>query len=357
MSFDFNLKSEEVLAANMATPHLDAILGSLLPDRFKLGDNVEHFIKKCNRYFEAGKIPKHVQYAIVLARLDDCLVEQFEATDAKMSYEDRLRKAFGQKKSFAQDWMEALSFRRKADPADVYFKKVDKMVENILSHNITKEELTAFFLVHCADDVELEKEIKMRDIEEVDQIKKTVKKLDEVRHKEREVNTVATGEWTTIVRGQPKPRASERKVDNRTCYNCQKSGHIARNCKSEKVVTCYACHRVGHIARNCTNVIKCRRCQYRGHHESECYTNLERRGQQRSNYKQGTSTIQRRFEHKQGNNRINESRQYFKGQNHRMVNRYNRQVAAFEQESDSEYNEEHPKENAPTPGECVGAIH
>ena len=40
------------------------------------------------------------------------------------------------------------------------------------------------------------------------------------------------------------------------CYNCNKMGHIARDCLEEKAgnpdVQCYNCKDMGHFARDCT---------------------------------------------------------------------------------------------------------
>lgn len=36
-----------------------------------------------------------------------------------------------------------------------------------------------------------------------------------------------------------------------SCYNCNKTGHIARNCTEAGGKTCYICGKTGHISREC----------------------------------------------------------------------------------------------------------
>ena len=45
------------------------------------------------------------------------------------------------------------------------------------------------------------------------------------------------------------------KSDKRKCYNCQRPGHIAKNCRKlsekERQTECYKCHKIGHCRKNC----------------------------------------------------------------------------------------------------------
>jgi len=37
----------------------------------------------------------------------------------------------------------------------------------------------------------------------------------------------------------------------RCCFNCGRPGHLARNCRSQRMVECFNCGRTGHVARDC----------------------------------------------------------------------------------------------------------
>lgn len=72
--------------------------------------------------------------------------------------------------------------------------------------------------------------------------------------------------------------------DDPCCYNCNKSGHLARNCpdqdpqrsrdreeRGSSGVSCYNCNKSGHISRNCPNDQKsCYSCGKTGHISREC---------------------------------------------------------------------------------------
>lgn len=81
------------------------------------------------------------------------------------------------------------------------------------------------------------------------------------------------------------------------CYNCQKYGHMARDCKKgnpffhsgrDRPTECYNCHKEGHIARECPEgdkreggnredrkkTIECHNCHEVGHFARDCTSNL-----------------------------------------------------------------------------------
>ena len=83
-----------------------------------------------------------------------------------------------------------------------------------------------------------------------------------------------------------------------TCYNCNKTGHISRDCPEErkprqnnteggdrtykkydnnntydnkpKSNSCYKCGGEGHISRDCTQGVQCFKCKQGGHKSYEC---------------------------------------------------------------------------------------
>lgn len=77
-------------------------------------------------------------------------------------------------------------------------------------------------------------------------------------------------------------RDCSRSPDDPCCYNCNKTGHLARNCPEQQQSggdnrssgACYNCNKSGHISRNCPDGAKsCYSCGKLGHISRECDQN------------------------------------------------------------------------------------
>ena len=56
-----------------------------------------------------------------------------------------------------------MDYRKSNEEPKKFFEKVENLIDNVLRHNLSKEELTKYFLVHCANDLKLNKELTMRE--------------------------------------------------------------------------------------------------------------------------------------------------------------------------------------------------
>ena len=78
-----------------------------------------------------------------------------------------------------------------------------------MKHKFSEEELTTYFLIHCAEDKELQKEVKMRDLETSKDLKIMIRKLDQVRTETNNVNVIRS--FSSVVKnnsnaGRPTPK-------------------------------------------------------------------------------------------------------------------------------------------------------
>ena len=83
------------IGAHMATTTLELLLGRLMPNEFMRGDNIEEFLKECNRYFDAAQASKKLREHLIKTLLDRELLKDYETVDESIvGYEARLRAAF-----------------------------------------------------------------------------------------------------------------------------------------------------------------------------------------------------------------------------------------------------------------------
>lgn len=348
------------------TSHIPELLAQkIIPKEFKKGHDLEKFIKQCHRYFSVKNIiDEKTREDAMYCLLDVDLHEAYEKTEGKVNgFAGRLRQAFEDPKDMLEDLTNMLNYRKGMEKAAEFIQKVDNFVDKVLAHEWTKEKLTALMLVHACGNKEVEKEVVLKKMENVQEIKETILLMEKVEEKLDQVNAVRS--YANIVQGAAQGgRKQTNKPTNQfqrefrlqclsckrvghdikncpsrtaiECWTCGGKGHVSRNCPESKPPTCFACGKLGHIRREC-QVVKCSRCGRNGHKMEECYTRLN-----------GTGQNMRRFN---GN---------FRGYNGKGVN-----VIEDNDEYIEELNSIHeedckttyPKDKAPLVGELVGAIY
>ena len=315
-SVDFTLKVPEICAtSNMATTHLDHFAKKMLPENFRLGDDLEEFIEESERYFQYVEMPKAKQEIAIEYMLEKELRSLYRKVDVKVKgYKDRLRTAFLKKTSMIEDIRNAFEFRQTYEEPKIYFQRIDKLVAKIMGHKWTKESLTEQLLVHCSNERSLKREICLSGTTGIGGIKEKIEKLYESRTNE-EINSIRERRpersiqrpfkevavakrpsaqreeigykhrrpennrqekriiecWTCKERGHVNTQCHMKKVIE--CYGCGQQGHMKRECPVRKTIVCYSCGEQGHLRRDCSK-IRCGRCKLGGHKETDCYTNM-----------------------------------------------------------------------------------
>jgi len=275
---------------------------------------------------------------------------------------------------------------------------VAKLAKKLAAYNWDEAELEKEILLHCSSDKEILKEVEMRDLNEITDIKKTMTKMDKIQKKYDHVNAVKD-DWiqvqsrrnktqsgmkgceTTLNNNKRSPQPTVRnfeaedlqfgrRIESRRCWSCNLMGHISRNCSKRLPVTCHACGTQGHIRKNCPN-LKCNRCAANGHRSEECYTNMTRRhlanNQRETRRPDVTATVGRTWNNNNSNrgenrqmptqNRPKQPRYYEETDYERGVRR-GKEIAAMEMEDGEcgDFEQGTPNERGPTVEESVGAL-
>ena len=105
--------------------HSTFLVERFRPKRYKKTEDIEEFIKECQRYFKLTKVKGEMQEAIVIGCLDDEAITIYEKeTSTTEGYAERLRKAFKRKTSIVEDKMKALTYKKMEESSEDYFEKV-----------------------------------------------------------------------------------------------------------------------------------------------------------------------------------------------------------------------------------------
>ena len=120
------------------------------------------------------------------------------------------------------DIKEIFELKKGSISAEKYFNTINKLTDKLLRHKWDKKELTKYFLIHCVDSKEIQKEIKMRDISDVTDIEKLIKRMDSISEEE-EIGAVQRITNADVNKGKEKFREYQNRGDikqsNRTGYN------------------------------------------------------------------------------------------------------------------------------------------
>ena len=153
------------------------------PETFQRNGDLDNFILELKRFFELTQQPPEFQETLTKAFLLVELVTQYEETQSTTEgFEDRLRKAFEPKKNLAVDLEAALRFRKSDENCSQFFEKIEKLVDNILRHKLTKPALMLFLTQHAIENRETKKELKMRDVKSLDKAKEVISRMEEIKN-------------------------------------------------------------------------------------------------------------------------------------------------------------------------------
>jgi len=370
------------LMANMATTPRDMLVEALHPGIFEKGDDVEAFIIKAARFFDASGTNKTMRGLLVLGLISKELRDKYEATEKSgdKGFENRMRQAFAKPQSFIQTMTEALNYKRRGEDADAYERKIDLMIEKLFQYKWDKEALKKELLTHCCDDRELRREVKMRECESSKQITEVIRKFELVREETEQLDAIRSYRDAVTVREnrrtyQPKYRnedskARESKFTDVICWTCNRKGHMSRICSQRRIKKCYECGSEEHLRRDC-NKVKCYNCNRLGHIAIECRTNRSDKretGQDRPMY--NTRPVERappgtmkghrdrRLPARHINTMEEEENTAYgvRGDELQWNDERSRRQEKVSRRYD-EYRDDHPNDSAPSEAEMIGAIY
>ena len=314
MNGENELNSDVLVASNMATTSSDFFLKQLKPSTFRKGDDVEKFIKKCEKFFKFYRHSAAEKDILIELFLDDDLQSAYSRVDENIKgYQERLRKAFGKQSTLLQDIKEALSYKQTSEDPENFFEVVERLTNKIFDERLTKETFMEQLLIEASNEKDLQRQLCLTDTEGLVGVKDKIKKLHKARKMVEEIMPIgnqkprsyrdvvnnahhsqAIQKYQPINNNQKSYVHTERRDDTHNrryqneernrgrvvCWTCNEEGHFSRDC-AKRVITCFACRRQGHVRRNCP-YIKCEKCNKNGHYKNECYTNLEKMNYRRT---------------------------------------------------------------------------
>jgi hypothetical protein len=113
------------------------VSNNVLPRTFEESSDVEEFIIDCKRYFEIFGIKGAIQVNFVKCLMKRELIPVFEEVQTG-TFDERLRMAFKKPSSLAKDITKLVEYR-KEDSAEVYFKKIETLVDNVMKYKWEKK--------------------------------------------------------------------------------------------------------------------------------------------------------------------------------------------------------------------------
>ena len=133
---------------------------------------------KCNKYFDAPRTHKSTRGLLVIGLISKDLRDKYKATEKLdcMRYNERMMKSFTKTHNLVHDMKQPCVLE------EMEKTRADKsLVDRHLKHSYDIETLGNELLIHCFNDVELKRELKMKEYGSVQEIIERFKKIKRVR--------------------------------------------------------------------------------------------------------------------------------------------------------------------------------